>query len=94
MLYKLENGKLIAQPNKITIGSATTWNPTDEQLLALGWKPRVVEEQPEVEEGYHLEAVFAETDNAIIQDWQIVENPPEEPDPQEILDILLGGDAE
>lgn len=89
---KLQDGRLIYAPKKIKDGSTITYNPTAEMLLPLGYKPLRVEPMPEVEEGYHLEPVYSETDDEVIQDWQVVEDPPVEPDAEEILDILLGGD--
>ena len=91
---KLADGRLIYAPKKLIIDGATVYNPTAAMLTAQGWKPLRVEDAPAVEDGYHLEPVYSETDNEVIQDWQVVEDPPVEPDAEEILDILLGGDAE
>ena len=90
---KLIDGQLVLAPRKIINGDITVYNPTGEYLISLGYKPLTIEPEPEVPEGYHLEPIYSDTENAIINDWQIVENPPEEPDPEEILDILLGGEA-
>lgn len=91
---KLTDGRLIYAPKKIKDGDTITYNPTAEMLLPLGYKPLRVEPMPEVEEGYHLEPAYTETDNEVIQDWQVVKDPPEEPDAEEILNVLLGGDAQ
>lgn len=91
---KLIDGRLTYAPRKIKDGDTIVYNPTAEHLLPLGYKPLTVKPMPEVEDGYHLEPVYSETDNEVIQDWQVVEDPPVEPDAEEILDILLGGDAE
>lgn len=91
---KLTDGRLIYAPRKIKDGSTITYNPTAEMLLPLGYKPLTVKPMPEVGEGYHLEPVYSETNDEVIQDWQVVEDPPVEPDAEEILDILLGGDAQ
>lgn len=90
MIYyvKLIDGHLIYAPKKIKDGSTVTYNPTAEMLLPLGYKPLRVEPMPEVEEGYHLEPVYTETDTEVVQDWTVVEDPPVEPDPQELIDML------
>lgn len=91
---KLIDGRLTYAPRKIKDGDTIVYNPTAEHLLPLCYKPLRVEPMPEAEEGYHLEPVYSETDDEVIQDWQVVEDPPVEPDAEEILDILLGGDAQ
>lgn len=91
---KLTDGRLIYAPRKIKDGDTIVYNPTAEHLLPLGYKPLRVEPMPEVEEGYHLEPAYTETDTEVVQDWTVVEDPPVEPDAEEILDILLGGDSE
>lgn len=91
---KLIDGRLTYAPRKIKDGDTIVYNPTAEHLLPLGYKPLRIEPMPEVEEGYHLEPAYTETDTEVVQDWTVVEDPPVEPDAEEILDILLGGDAE
>lgn len=91
---KLIDGRLTYAPRKIKDGDTIVYNPTAEHLLPLGYKPLRIEPMPEVEEGYHLEPAYTETDNEVVQDWTVVEDPPVEPDAEEILDILLGGDSE
>lgn len=91
---KLQDGRLTYAPRKIKDGDTIVYNPTAEHLLPLGYKPLTIEPMPGVEEGYHAEPVYSETDDEVIQDWQVVEDPPVEPDAEEILNILLGGDAE
>ena len=91
---KLTDGRLTYAPRKIKDGDTIVYNPTAEHLLPLGYKPLTIMPMPEVEEGYHLEPAYTETDTEVVQDWTVVEDPPVEPDAEEILDILLGGDAE
>lgn len=91
---KLTDGRLIYAPKKIKDGDTITYNPTAEMLLPLGYKPLTIMPMPEVEEGYHLEPTYAETDTEVVQDWTVVEDPPVEPDAEDILNILLGGDTE
>lgn len=91
---KLIDGRLTYAPRKIKDGDTIVYNPTAEHLLPLGYKPLRVEPMPEVEEGYHLEPVYSETDTEVVQGWEVVEDPPVEPDAEEILNILLGGGAE
>ena len=59
---KLQDGRLIYAPKKITDGDTITYNPTAEMLLPLGYKPLRVEPMPEVEEGYHLEPAYTAGD--------------------------------
>lgn len=85
---KLTDGRLIYAPRKIKDGDTIVYNPTAEHLLPLGYKPLTIEPMPEVEGGYHLEPVYSETDDEVVQDWTVVEDPPVEPDPQELIDML------
>ena len=76
---KLINGRLQYAPKKITNNNTTVYNPTASMLIADGWKPLVVTDQPASPTGYHLEPIYSETSDSITQDWTVVADPPEEP---------------
>ena len=88
MYVKLIDGRLQYAPKKVTIGEATVYNPTEEQLAGLGYKPLVIEDAPEVEEGYHIEPAYTETEEAVVQDWIVVEDDPVEPTEEERIAAL------
>ena len=88
MYVKLIDGRLQYAPKKVTINSSTVYNPTAEQLTALGYKPLTVEDAPVVQEGYHLEPVYTETAEAVVQGWTVVEDEPLEPTEGERIDML------
>lgn len=74
MIYcKLVEGQLIFAPQKIFIENKIVHNPTDKQLESQGWKQLVTSIPPEVEEGYHAEAVYFDADDFILQNWIVVE---------------------
>lgn len=86
---KLINGRIQYAPKKITLNGSTVYNPTAEMLIADGWKPLTVEPQPTpLEEGYHLEATYSETEEAIVQSWIVVEDPPMELTTEERIALL------
>ena len=105
MRAKLIDGALVYAPRKIQTEidgeSYITYNPTDEQLAAQNWLPVVYTEPPDdPPEGSHYESSFSEEEDQIIQEWTLVEDPPEpDPDEEEIdaaeaLGIILGGDPD
>lgn len=67
-------------PRKIVIGDAAIYNPTGEQLLSVGYKPLTYTEKPEEPEGYEYRARWEDSDNSIIQIWDLYEKEPEEID--------------
>lgn len=91
MYGKLIDGNLHRAPSKLTIGETVVYNPTDEQLRNAGYKPVEYYDQPEnTPDGQHWESSFIEQDDAIVQDWYLVDDP-DDIDPSEALSIILGG---
>ena len=97
---RLIDGALIYAPRKIkqTIDGKeyTTYNPTGEMLAEQGWLPVVYTEPPDdAPEGYHYEDSFAETNDEIVQEWTLVEDPDpaeEEVSSDEAMEYLFGGE--
>lgn len=58
-------------PRKIRIDDTVVYNPPEETLLSLGYKPVVYAERPTVEVGYYAQVHWTETDNAIEQSWTV-----------------------
>lgn len=94
MYAKIIDNVFTPAPRRIVRGGEQVFNPTNEMLEGLGYKPVTFSEMPEAPEGYYAEAYWSETNGAIEQLWRFVELPPEEPSAEEILNIMLGGDAE
>lgn len=84
---KLTDGRLIYAPKKLIVDGATVYNPTAAMLTAQGWKPLRVEDAPAVEDGYHLEPVYSETETEVVQGWSVVEDGPVEPSIEERLQM-------
>lgn len=84
----LNNSILQLAPEKLKVGSATVYNPTDAQLEAAGYKKVVFTEKPVCEEGYHAEMSWRETAKQIRQDWAVVQDPPEEAGEQDFIEAL------
>lgn len=55
-----------------------------ELLLQYGWKEVINTEAPETEEGFYADYHYEETENEIIQEWEILPLP--EPTPEEQLE--------
>ena len=91
---KLENGAPVSAPTPIRVGEDLVGNPPAGLLRTLGFKP--VTETPlpaqEAPAGYRWAEDWTETDDAVVQSWQMAAVPPdEELDPEEALALLLGG---
>ena len=91
MYAKIIDNIFTPAPRRIVIGDEQVFNPTNEMLENLGYKPVVFSDMPEAPEGYYAEAYWNETDEAIRQSWQFVELPPDEASADELLEIILGG---
>lgn len=76
MYVKLINGVLTYAPRKVKIGEATVYNPTDEQLASLGYKPLFITDEPQTPDGYHAEPTYTDKENEIEQGWAIVKDEP------------------
>jgi hypothetical protein len=74
-LYKLQNGLLIqALNNQILVDGTSILNFN---LVAdqYGYKELISNQQPSYDDRYQvLRVVYTETDNSIIEDWQVVES--------------------
>lgn len=70
MMYaKYIDGHLEYAPRVIKTSKTITYNPTGEMLIQLGYKPIYEEEEPE----YYCEPRYSETEEAIIIQWEAVE---------------------
>lgn len=85
---KLIDGRPQYAPNPILHGGSYIGNPPGAVYEAEGYKPVRYTEQPEAPSGYYYQETWAETEDAIVQGWELVEVPITE---DEALDILLGG---
>ena len=91
MYAKLINGILHRAPKKLIIGETAVYNPSDEQIQNAGYKLVEMVEQPDdAPDGQHYESQWVEQDDAIMQDWYLVDDP-DDIDPSEALSIILGG---
>ena len=90
---KLINNTLSPAPNPIHIGTRWRVNPPGSVYEAEGYKPVRYTDAPEVEPGYEAVPGWTETEDEIVQMWEIVETPEPELSADEALDILLGGAA-
>ena len=74
MLYKLINNRPEPFTGRyIKCGGMVYANPTDEQLMEVGYKPLITAEPPELREGYYAVDTYTETDEAIVQTWTVKE---------------------
>ena len=74
MLYKLVNSRPEPFTGRyIKHGGMVYANPTDEQLMAAGYKPLVTAEPPEVTDTQYAVDAYTETDTAIVQTWTVKE---------------------
>lgn len=91
---KLINSFPTYAPNPIKHNGLWYGNPPGSVYEDEGYKPVTFTEQPEAPEGYYYAEVWSETDESIVQGWELHELPPdEEISADEALEILLGGGA-
>ncbi len=71
MLGKIIDGALVT-PSANELKKIVICNPTEEQLkLIMGYKELIVDEEPMISEEQYLIRVYEETDDTIIQHWEI-----------------------
>ena len=89
---KLIDGNLVLAPRHYIEGDYQISNPTQEMLIARGYKPITYTDPPsEPDEGYIWVEKWYETDSDILQAWeQILE--PDEINAERAMEILFGGD--
>ena len=76
MLGKIIDGVLTYPPNRIVLNGMQIFNPTDDQLIQVGYKPITETDMPDdAPDGWHYEAVYTDEDT-ITQSWVLVDNPP------------------
>lgn len=80
MYGKLINGDLVLAPRKVKYNRYWIYNPPADVLLALGYKPVQYTDPPDPVEGFHPEFYWTETEDEILQVWQMV---PDEEVPEE-----------
>ena len=98
---KLIDGEPVFAPRKMNTDidgePYVVFNPPADMLEDDGWLPVVETAMPgDAPEGYHYEATYTEWQTEIgreiLQEWELVEDPPDIP-AEEALDIILGGDG-
>lgn len=76
MLGKIVNGQLIYPPHRIVLNGMQIFNPTDDQLTQVGYKPITETPMPEepAPEGQHYESKYTDAGDTITQSWVLVED--------------------
>lgn len=80
MLGKITDGILTYPPNRIVLSGMQIFNPTDEQLMQVGYKTITETPMPEdpAPEGQHYEAKYTDSGDTITQSWVLVGDEPVE----------------
>ena len=77
MLGKIIDGVLTYPPHRIVIDGMQIFNPTETQLISVGYKLIVETDMPDdAPEGQHYEARYTDAGDTITQNWVLVDNPP------------------
>ena len=81
MLGKIINGQLTYPPKRIILNGMQIFNPTDDQLIQVGYKTITETPMPEdpAPEGQHYEAQYTDDGDTITQSWVLVDDEPVEP---------------
>ena len=85
MLGKITDGILTYPPNRIILNGMQIWNPTDDQLIQVGYKPITETPMPEdpAPEWQHYEAKYTDAGDTITQSWVLVDDE-EIPEPETV----------
>ena len=80
MLGKIIDGVLTYPPHRIILNGMQIFNPTEEQLMQVGYKPITETPIPEepAPEGQNYEAKYTDAGDTITQSWVLVDNPLED----------------
>lgn len=77
MLGKITDGKLTYPSHRIVLDGMQIFNPTETQLISVGYKLIVETDMPDdAPEGQHYEAQYTDGETQITQSWVLVDNPP------------------
>lgn len=81
MLGKIIDGQLTYPPNRIVLNEMQIFNPTDDQLMQVGYKTITETLMPEdpAPEGQHYEAQYTDEETQITQSWVLIDDEPVEP---------------
>ncbi len=81
MLGKIIDGVLTYPPHRIILNGMQIFNPTDDQLIQVGYKPITETPIPEepAPEGQHYEAQYTDAGDTIMQSWVLVDDEAVEP---------------
>ena len=81
MLGKIIDGVLTYPPHRIILNGMQIFNPTDNQLIQVGYKPITETPIPEepAPEGQHYEAQYTDAGDTIMQSWVLVDDEPGDP---------------
>lgn len=74
MYAKLSDNTLQIAPKQVQLAGHTVINPSEDILLALGYLPVQYTDQPAVADGYYAVPRWTQTENAIVQEWDVVKN--------------------
>lgn len=92
---KLINNNLSVAPNPILHNSLWYGNPPGSIYEAEGYKPVIYAPQPEAPSGHYYAETWTEREYAIVQGWELVEEPiTEEAALVRYANELTGGSAE
>lgn len=90
---RLNDGSIVYAPNPILHAGLWYGNPSGEIYEAEGYKPvRYTDPPTEPGEGYQWSETWSETEDAILQGWELVPVP-DYVSADEAMAILFGGGA-
>ena len=77
MLGKIIDGVLTYPPHRIVLDGMQIFNPTETQLISVGYKLIIETDMPDdAPDGQHYEAQYTDGETQITQSWVLVEDEP------------------
>lgn len=70
MFGKLENGKFVKAPKRLALDGKQIFNPSGETLVKAGYKPVILEDMPDEEEGFYFTPAYTDAGDSILCSWR------------------------
>lgn len=79
MFVKFIDSKTIVRASRVVLDNGKYYaNPSEKTLKKLGYKELIENEQPQIEGNQYIEPYYTETEQNVINSWEVITNPTQE----------------